>query len=114
MKKIINWFRSFFKRKDKKSKSNKFKAKKVLKFSDINFDQYTIYYSREIGIAKFLCPCGCKKKESIKIGNKVDRLKKIWVLEIENDNPTLYESFWTAGECNSHYFIRDGYVQWAQ
>ena len=88
-----------------------FTSREVTKFIGINLNEKIIYYNKNIGLAKFLCPCGCKRKESIEIASKVDVKNKIWVLEINKEIPTLFESFWTAGPCDSHYFIKKGVVQ---
>lgn len=88
------------------------KVKEAINFKGIEYKENVIYYSREIGIAKFLCPSGCNKVESIKIGGTVDVVRKVWVLEIENGIPTLYHSVWTKFECDSHYFIKKGKTMW--
>ena len=101
-KKIKSWF---------SVKQVTFTSKEVVKFTGIDFKEEIIYYNQDIGLAKFICPCGCKRKESIEIASKVDVEKRIWKLDINNQIPTLFESFWTAGPCNSHFFIKNGIVE---
>ncbi len=67
-----------------------------------------LYVSREFEIAIHLCPCGCGSKIRTPLG-PVD-----WKLRETKNGPSLYPSIgnWQL-PCQSHYWIKNGYIQWA-
>jgi Family of unknown function (DUF6527) len=67
-----------------------------------------LYVSKEFGIAGHMCPCGCGNKIITPIG------PTDWSLTIKKSKPTLYPSIgnWQI-PCRSHYWIKDGSIQWS-
>jgi hypothetical protein len=67
-----------------------------------------LYVSREYGTASHLCCCGCGE-EVVTPLNPTD-----WALTIECGGVTLFPSVgnWSFA-CRSHYWIRNGDVEWA-
>lgn len=68
-----------------------------------------LYVSREYGTASHLCCCGCGE-EVVTPLNPTD-----WSLAVERGGVTLYPSIgnWSF-PCRSHYWIRNGHVEWAE
>lgn len=71
-------------------------------------DPGVLYVSREYGTASHLCCCGCDE-EVVTPLNPTD-----WALTIERGGVTLFPSVgnWSFA-CRSHYWIRNGCVEWA-
>src|SRR2546421_6007834 len=67
-----------------------------------------LYVSEEFGAAAHLCPCGCGSKIRTPLGPTE------WALEETARGPTLYPSVgnWQH-DCQSHYWIYEGEVKWA-
>lgn len=67
-----------------------------------------LYVSEEFGTAAHLCPCGCRMKVRTPLGPTE------WEFVDDDEGPTLYPSIgnWQH-ECQSHYWIRRGRVEWA-
>jgi hypothetical protein len=68
----------------------------------------TLYISLEYDTAVHLCCCGCQK-EVVTPLSPTD-----WYLKYNGETVSLYPSIgnWDF-ECQSHYWIKDGKVQWA-
>jgi hypothetical protein len=57
------------------------------------------------------CPCGCK--ESIHL-NFVHGHDAVWTYRVKRDGTiTLFPSIWKNHGCRSHFFVREGLLQWA-
>lgn len=67
-----------------------------------------LYFSKEFGIAGHMCPCGCGNKVITPIG------PTDWSLTIKDDKASLTPSIgnWQI-PCMSHYWIRDGLIEWS-
>lgn len=67
-----------------------------------------LYVSKEFGIATHLCASGCGSKVVTPLGSTE------WSLDVKNNKPTLYPSIgnWQL-PCQSHYWIREGEIVWA-
>jgi hypothetical protein len=67
-----------------------------------------VYYSAEFETAAHLCACGCGSK----IRTPIARTE--WAISEGANGPTLDPSIgnWQQ-KCQSHYFIRNGQVLWA-
>lgn len=67
-----------------------------------------LYVSEEFGTAAHLCACGCGSKIRTPLGQTE------WKLEETNSGPTLRPSVgnWQQA-CQSHYWIYQGEIEWA-
>ena len=67
-----------------------------------------LYVSEEFDVAVHLCASGCGSKVVTPIGSTE------WSLSIQNNKPSLYPSVgnWQL-PCQSHYWIKDGEIVWA-
>lgn len=60
--------------------------------------------------AGFYCPCGCGDVLEIAL---LYGVKPRWELTTDcKGRPTLYPSIWRKTGCQSHFWIRQGRVQW--
>lgn len=68
-----------------------------------------LYVSTEFEIAVHLCACGCGSKVRTPLG------PTDWSVTRQRNGPTLTPSIgnWQL-ECQSHYWITDGDVRWAE
>lgn len=68
-----------------------------------------LYVAEEFGAAAHLCPCGCGVKIRTPLGPTE------WSLRETKRGPTLYPSVgnWQQA-CQSHYWIEDGEIIWAE
>src|SRR6266480_5397554 len=68
-----------------------------------------LYVAEEFGAAAHLCACGC----GAIVRTPLDPTE--WSLTETEDGPTLYPSIGNWQEpCQSHYWIRDGEIVWAE
>ena len=66
-----------------------------------------LYVSLKYRSAAHLCACGCGAEVVTPIR------KGAWRFEFDGDSVTLHPSIGSGNlQCQSHYFIRDGVVQW--
>jgi len=68
-----------------------------------------LYVAEQFGAAAHLCACGCGARIRTPLG-PVD-----WSLEETPDGPSLYPSIgnWQQA-CQSHYWIYNGKIEWAE
>src|SRR6266480_5154355 len=68
-----------------------------------------LYVAEEFGAMAHLCPCGCGSKIRTPLGPTE------WALEDTDKGPTLYPSVgnWQHA-CQSHYWIYEGEIKWAE
>lgn len=60
----------------------------------------------------FRCPCGCD--EVISLAMKPPH-KPRWSLEVGRESkPTLFPSVWRNAGCMSHFWVRNGRVEWCR
>ena len=73
-----------------------------------NLEPGILYVSDEFGAAAHLCACGCGSKVRTPI-SPTD-----WRCEEDDSGPSLYPSVGNWQQpCQSHYWIRNGRVLWA-
>ena len=74
-----------------------------------SLEPYVLYVAEEFGAAAHLCACGCGAKVRTPLGPTA------WTLEISNAGPSLSPSVgnWQL-PCQSHYWIRQGEIIWAE
>lgn len=67
-----------------------------------------LFVSKEYSVAGHLCACGCGQKVITPLGPAE------WTFSERNGRPTLYPSIgnWQL-PCRSHYFIKDGAIDWS-
>lgn len=68
-----------------------------------------VYVCKEYFCTVHLCPCGCGDKVFLGISEMVASHPHLWQLEGNSFSPSIRK---TSG-CMSHYFIKNGKVQWA-
>lgn len=60
----------------------------------------------------FRCPCGCGRKIELLL---IKEARPRWDLTIDaRRRPTLKPSVWLDTGCGSHFWIRNGRVQWCE
>lgn len=73
----------------------------------------TLYVVEEDGFqeqAAMICPCGCKRVLQM---NLLADERPCWKITIHNNNTaSLHPSVWRKKDCNSHFWLRQGRVQW--
>lgn len=57
----------------------------------------------------FACPCRCRARIAL---NLLPDDSPRWRLRVDADVPTLIPSVWRKTGCRSHFFIRQGRVDW--
>jgi len=71
---------------------------------------YLIGENGFLWIAALLCPCGC---QSVIQMNLLPEAKPCWRVEEHSDGTvSLSPSIWSRKGCDSHYFVRRGFVKW--
>ena len=62
--------------------------------------------------AAFVCPCGC---EQVIYLNLIESVRPSWRVEAKwFRGISVSPSVWRKVGCKSHFFIRDGNIQWAK
>lgn len=57
-----------------------------------------------------LCPCGCSATLHMSL---MPEGRPMWYLKEHNDRTiTLHPSVWRKKECQSHFFLRRGLIEW--
>lgn len=56
------------------------------------------------------CPCGCKDKIVLPVNSFTEPRWKIKV--VNKKTPTLSPSIWRSAGCKSHFFLRQGRIEW--
>lgn len=84
----------------------RFRLQKV-QYMPSNLDPGVLYVAEEFKAAAHLCACGC--------GTIIRTPLNRWSLTETEDGPSLYPSIGNWQEpCQSHYWIEDGKVEWAE
>jgi hypothetical protein len=68
----------------------------------------TLYVSGEFDIAMHLCACNCGTVVKTPLGPTE------WSVRETSNGPTLRPSVGNWQECQSHYFITDGEIEWCE
>jgi len=59
-----------------------------------------------------LCPCGCGEELGMRVGKPVGT-SPLWTLTVDAEGkPTLNPSILHRAGCKSHFFLRNGRVDW--
>lgn len=58
---------------------------------------------------EFLCPCGCMDKIVLPVNNETSPR---WKIQIKKRIPTLSPSVFRSKGCRSHFFMRQGKIEW--
>jgi hypothetical protein len=107
-RKIIGWFCKFFKKK------RKYSYEYVEDVPEI-FSPDTLYILQNEGYSwkvVMQCPCGCE--ENIHL-NLMEGQTPNWRIEINGkDNISLMPSVWRTVGCVSHFFVRNGAIEWCK
>ncbi len=105
---IWAWVTGWFRRPDKP-----LRATWIEELPD-HLDPGTVYVAGENGhvwFAAMICPCGCG--ETLYMNLQQDR-RPCWRLTVDQRGAvTLHPSVWRQVGCRSHFFLRQGVVQWA-
>jgi hypothetical protein len=70
---------------------------------------YIIGTKEEPWQVELFCPCGCEDKIVLPTN---DTMKPRWYLEVKKGKPSLSPSIFRSKGCKSHFFLREGYVDW--
>lgn len=66
----------------------------------------------ELWAAAFICPCGCGERIELAL---LPEVKPHWKLKSDSPKaPTLHPSVWRKVGCKSHFWVRQGKVQWCK
>lgn len=78
-----------------------------------SLNKYTIYIVGQDGYSEhisMLCPCGCADVVHL---NLLPDERPVWKIENHSAGTiTLHPSIWRKVGCKSHYWIRQGQVEW--
>lgn len=57
-----------------------------------------------------ICPCGCDRTIELML---IREANPHWALKVDSEGfPTLTPSVWLRTGCKSHFWVREGRVQW--
>ena len=75
----------------------------------------TVVVAREDGdlwSAGMICPCGCGRRIELML---LPQVKPRWDVRVgKAGRPTLWPSVWANDGCRSHFWLRDGEVEWCR
>ncbi|MFJ3051897.1 DUF6527 family protein [Pseudomonas nitroreducens] len=58
----------------------------------------------------FRCPCGCGRPIELLL---IDEARPRWDYKIDSKGlPSLHPSVWLKTGCKSHFWVRNGRIQW--
>jgi hypothetical protein len=76
---------------------------------------YTLYVAGDehcLWGAAMLCPCGCGDLIQL---NLLKEASPYWSVRLSSDRSvSLFPSVWRSKGCRSHFFVRDGRVDWCR
>jgi hypothetical protein len=72
---------------------------------------YLVGEGEHVWCAALACPCGCGATIQL---NLVASTRPCWAVRTEprTRTVTLHPSVWRTSGCQSHFFLRAGYVEW--
>lgn len=81
---------------------------RTVEFMPKVLDDHVLYVSDRFKIATHMCPCGCRNKIVTPLGPYE------WSISVKKGKPTLLPSIgnWQI-PCRSHYWIKNGQVEWS-
>ncbi|MGE3303619.1 MAG: DUF6527 family protein [Hyphomonadaceae bacterium] len=63
-------------------------------------------------LAGLICPCGCGRRLELML---LEGVKPRWDLKVDpKRRVTLHPSVWVADGCRSHFWLRNGQVDWCK
>lgn len=73
-----------------------------------------LYFSEKHGMVSYKCPCGCgtTATHAVNFPGKKSGFTTVW--EFDPKTITLSPSIQVLGGCESHYYIENGDVRWAE
>lgn len=105
---LREFFLSLFKR-----ESKKYQTRQVEEYLPEQLDKNCLYIVSEDGFleqAAFVCPCGCN---SILHLNLITDERPCWTVTTHDDGTsTLHPSVWRKVGCKSHFWLRNGVINW--
>ena len=72
-----------------------------------------IFISLKHRLCNHLCPCGCSNEVSIPLAAPGETSPEEWAVDGPYTSPTFSPSLLNRFDCKSHYFIKNGKVEWA-
>lgn len=72
---------------------------------------YIIGRQEQPWLLAFMCPCGCK--DSIQL-NLLKEAQPCWSFKIRNNKLNVFPSIRRIKSCKSHFFIRNGKIDWVK
>lgn len=95
--------------------SDAYRTKTVESLAPRRLDAKTIYLVGEDGYLEYvtmICPCGCGDAVHL---NLLPDERPVWRIQSRPNQPiTLFPSIWRTVGCRSHYWVRDGRIEWCQ
>lgn len=89
-----------------------YRARRVEDLPDV-LEPFTVYLAGEDGhlwAAALLCPCGCGERIEL---NLLPQARPHWTAQrLSDGRVTLMPSVWRQKGCKSHFFVRDGRIDW--
>lgn len=76
--------------------------------------EMTLVVAREGNIlwtSGMICPCGCGRRLEMML---LPEVTPRWRLRTDEEGPSLHPSVWAADGCRSHFWLRNGLVQWCK
>ena len=105
--KFISWLRGFF---AEKPRGVHFIEGDELPLAFVTRDLYVAREDGDLWSAGLTCPCGCGRRLEIML---LKGVKPRWDLSINAQGlPSLHPSVWVADGCRSHFWLRDGKIDW--
>ncbi len=106
-RKIVEWFRRKFTFKY----SSNYKVEVVRDIPDIVPERKILIVDEGAPESLvFKCPCGCKADVQL---NLLADARPLWKYKInEEGNITISPSIWRTAGCRSHFFVREGKIEW--
>ena len=105
-KRLRTWFQRFGQTR------SVYRARRVSDLPDRleNGEVYVIGDGEYDWSAAMLCPCGCGNVLEM---NLLPDAKPVWSITVGPDQSvTLHPSVWKKTGCRSHFFLRNGTVEW--
>ena len=73
---------------------------------------YILGEGKHLWAADMLCPCGCGERLQMSLHHEG---RPRWEVTKHSDGTvSLYPSVWRKRGCNSHFFIKQGRIEWCK
>lgn len=71
---------------------------------------YVVGSEPNLWAAAMMCPCGCKERIEL---NLLKAARPCWDVAVHQDGTaSLSPSVWRQKGCESHFFLRNGFIRW--